>query len=253
MLEQLAKAAGRADHRHASQLGWGASLDQHRQGAGAVPGFTEENAHPNHRPAAEALASGGYDAVVLTEMVEIRDAIRYHDSAEALAHWTVAARAANPKARVYLYETWHRLDDAEGWLARIDADLIRAWRDALMRVAMAQPEVGTIYLIPGGQILGAAVRAIEAGEVPGLSRREDLFSRDVSGVVDTIHLNDLGAYLIALTHFATLYQQSPEGLPHALLRADGEVATALPEQAVLPLQTLVWKVASSYALTGVAI
>ncbi len=250
MLNQLAAAAGFTAHSHASQLGWGASLDQHRKGD--VPGMEQENAHPNHRPADTALASGAYDAVVLTEMVEIRDAIRYHDSANALAHWARTARAGNPNARLYLYETWHRLDDAEGWLNRIDADFTRAWQDQLLRVAMVAPDVGTIHLIPGGQTLAAVTRAIEAGEVPGLTRREDLFSRDAAGAVDPIHLNDLGAYIIALTHFATLYHRSPLGLPGALLRADGTPATPIPDAAIAPLQTLVWQVVTRYSLTGVA-
>ncbi|WP_028913570.1 hypothetical protein [Pseudorhodobacter ferrugineus] len=252
MLDQLAQAAGHLAHAHASQLGWGASLDQHRQGAAAVPGFEPENAHGNHVPADVALASGEYDAVVLTEMVEIKDAIRYHNSGAALAHWARAARAANPDTRVYVYETWHRLDDAEGWLPRIDADLSRAWQDQLLRVALAEDGVGTIYLIPGGQVLAAAVRAIEAGDIPGLTSREDLFSRDASGAVDTIHLNDLGAYIIALTHFATLYQRSPEGLPYGLRLANGQAAIPLPDLAVPPLQRLVWSVVSGYALTGIA-
>jgi hypothetical protein len=247
----LAHAAGFSEHGHASQLGWGASLDQHRQGAEAIPGFAEENAHDHHAPATEALASGRYDAVVLTEMVEIRDAIRYHDSAAALAHWAQAARAGNPDARVYLYETWHRLDDPEGWLDRIDADFTRAWQDELMRVAMAAPGVGTIHVIPGGQVLAAVTRAMEAGQVPGLTGREALFARDAAGAVDPIHLNDLGAYLIALTHFAVLYHQSPEGLPGALLRADGQAATPVPDAALVPLQRLVWQVVTRYALTGV--
>jgi len=252
MLDQLAQAAGHPGHAHASQLGWGASLDQHRQGADAVPGFAQENAHANHVAADVALAAGHYDAVVLTEMVEIRDAIRYHDSAAALAHWVRAARAGNPAVRVYLYETWHRLDDAEGWLARIDADATRAWQDQLLRVAMAEPGVGTVYMIPGGQVLAAAVRAIEAGQIPGLTNRDALFARDAAGAIDPIHLNDLGAYLIALTHFATLYQRSPAGLPHRLRRADGEPAAAVPDLAALPLQTLVWNVVSGYDLTGIA-
>jgi hypothetical protein len=251
MLDQLAQAAGYAGHRHASQLGWGASLNQHRAGAAAVPGFGPENDHPNHAPATD-IASGGYDAVVLTEMVEIRDAIRYHDSAAALSHWGQAARAGNPEARVYLYETWHRLDDAEGWLNRIDADATRAWQDELMRVAMANPAVGTIYLIPGGQVLAAATRAIEAGQVPGLTDRKALFATDASGAVDPIHLNDLGAYLIALTHFAVLYHRSPLGLPATLQRADGQAAAPLPSAAVAPLQRLVWQVVAGNALTGVA-
>ena len=32
------------------------------------------------------------------------------------------------------------------------------------------------------------------------------------------------AYLVALTHYAVLYRQSPVGLPHALSRADGTPA-----------------------------
>lgn len=252
ILDQLAQAAGHAGHAHASQLGWGASLDQHRKGAAAVPGFAEENAHGKHRPADAALASGDYDAVVLTEMVEIKDAIRYHNSGAALAHWARAARGGNPNARVYLYETWHRLDDAEGWLPRIDADLTRAWQDQLLRVAMAEPDVGTIYIIPGGQVMAAAVRAMEGGHIPGLSRREDLFSRDAAGAVDPIHLNDLGAYIIALTHFAMLYHRSPVGLPHRMRLANGQEASPVPDLAVEPLQRLVWDVVSGYGLTGIA-
>ncbi|MDN5787432.1 hypothetical protein, partial [Pseudorhodobacter sp.] len=252
MLDQLVAAAGYSGHRHHSQLGWGASLDQHWRGAEAVPGFATENAHANHRPAQTALASGEYDAVVLTEMVEIRDAIRHHDSAKSLVRWAKAARAGRPDVRLYLYETWHRLDDPQGWLHRIDSDRVQAWEGVLLRQAMAVPGVGVIHVIPGGQVLAAVVRAAEAGEIPGLSRREALFASDATGQVDPVHLNDLGNHIIALTHFATLYQQSPVGLPHALRRADGQPATPLPQTAALPIERLVWQVVSGYALTGVA-
>jgi hypothetical protein len=46
------------------------------------------------RPAGEALDSGAYDTVILTEKVEIRDAIRRHDSARHLARWAARARVA---------------------------------------------------------------------------------------------------------------------------------------------------------------
>lgn len=246
MLEQLA-GAGSAS---VSQLGWGASLRQHWRGE--VPGFDTENAHPAHLPAREALAAGGFDAVVLTEMVEIRDAIRYHDSARYLAHWAAFARAADPDVRLYLYETWHRRDDPEGWLERIDADLARYWQGEVLRPAMARDGVGTIYLIPAGQVLAAVVRKIEAGGVPGLAARADLFSVGADGAPDLIHLNDIGAYLVALTHWAVLRQQSPVGLPHALRRADGTAATALSPAAAAVLQAVVWQVVSGYAGTGIA-
>jgi|GEM_PF-6681244 len=50
--------------------------------------------------------------------------------------------------------------------------------------------------------MAAAYDAIAAGEAPGISAVEDLFD-------DNIHVNDAGAYLIALAHFAVLYGVGP--------------------------------------------
>lgn len=250
MLTQLAQAAGFSDHQSHSQLGWGASLDQHWRGE--VPGFEPENAHPAHRPAREALAGGTYDVVVLTEMVELRDAIRWHDSPRALADWARLAAEGRPEARVYLYETWHRLDDPDGWLNRVDADLPALWDGVLLRQAMAQDGVPPIRVIPAGQALAAIVRAAEAGEVQGITRRQDLFAVTPEGAPDPIHLNDIGAYAVALVHFAVIYGRSPEGLPHALTRADGSAATAPGPEAALRMQRLAWDVVRGYPATGVS-
>lgn len=240
MPAMLAQLAG---HDYASQLGWGASLKQHWEGD--VPGFAEENASAAFRRA-EEVATGGYGAVVLTEMVELRDAIRYHDSGAYLARW--ADRAGD--ARVYFYETWHRLDDPAGWLERIDGDRAGLW-EVILRQAMARTEA-TIHVVPGGPVMAAVVRRIEAGGVPGLSRREDLFAMGVDGEVDTIHLNDVGNYVIALTHYATLYHRSPVGLPHDLKRADGAAMQVVDAQAARILQEVVWDVVTSDPATGVA-
>jgi hypothetical protein len=244
MLAQLAGAP------YASQLGWGASLKNHWQTQ--VPGLVEENRPPAFRPAFEAIDSGDYAALILTEMVELRDAIRWHDSATYLGKWAARAHKANPATRIYLYETWHRLDDPQGWLTRIDTDLAGLWEGALLRPAMAKPDAPTIYVIPGGQVMAAATRAIEAGEIPGLTRRSELFARLPDGSPDPIHLNDIGNYLVALTHYAVLYHRSPEGLPHQLFRADGSPALASTPKAALALQQLVWRVVTRYPATGVA-
>jgi hypothetical protein len=240
MPAMLAQLAG---HDYASQLGWGASLKQHWNGD--VPGFAEENATEAFRPA-ESVETVDYDAVILTEMVELRDAMRYHDSGRYLARW--ADRSGD--ARIYLYETWHRLDDPAGWLDRIDADWAGLW-EVILRQAMARTDV-TIHVVPGGQVMAAVVRRIEAGGVPGLTRREDLFAKTGDGVVDTIHLNDLGNYVIALTHYATLYHRSPVGLPHDLKRADGTAMQAIDAEAASIIQQVVWDVVTRYPATGVA-
>lgn len=246
MPAMLAQMAG---HDHASQLGWGASLAQHRRGE--VPGFAAENAHPHFRPVEAALASGTYDALVVTEMVELRDALRWHDSAANLAHWAAMGRAGNPALRVFLYETWHRLDDPAGWLTRIDRDLQELWLDRLLYPAARA--AGPIYLVPGGQVMAAAVRAMETGLVPGLTHRAQLFATGADGRPDAIHFNDLGAWLMALTHFAVLYQRPPLGLPHRLARADGSLADPVPDAAAPVLQQVVWRVVTRYPATGMVV
>ena len=246
MPAMLAQMAGHAYH---SQLGWGASLNQHWHGD--VPGMAEENATTAFRAADKAVDSGTYDAVVLTEMVELRDAIAYHDSAAALARWAARARAARPDVRLYLYETWHATDDPMGWAARSAADGPALWQGELLARAMAQPDVGTIYIIPGGPVLAEVAARIAAGHVPGLTSRDDLFAT-VDGKPDPIHPGDIGNYVIALTHYAALYHRSPAGLPHDLRRADGTPMAPLSQETARALQEVVWRVVSGYPFSGVS-
>ncbi len=247
MLAQLAPTG----HDFASQLGWGTSLRAHWYPDVPVNGFAAENDHPKFLPARAALAAADFDAVVLTEMVELRDALHYHDSPGYLGNWARFARTARPDVRLYLYETWHRTDDPAGWLDRIDADHEALWMRRLTLPAVAQ--VGApIHVIPAGQVLATLVRAVERrGGVGNLRNRDALFARTPDGAVDTIHLGDLGAYLVALTHYATLYHRSPVGAPLALLRADGRPARAPDAAAGALMQQIAWDVVRTSPYSGV--
>lgn len=248
MLQQLAEDG----HRFNSQLGWGTTLKAH-WGDDTIEGFETENAHPKYADAAAALDSGDYDAVVLAEMASIRDAIRYHTTPDYLHRWARRAWEADPETRVYLYETWPRLDDPEGWLTRLDLDLERYWEEEVLRRALAYEGMDRpIYVIPAGQVFARFVRALhDRGGVDGLTRKEDLFlTRD--GEQDTMHFNDLGAYLLALTHYAVLYHRNPVGLPFRLNRADGAAANAPGPEAARLMQEVVWDVVTGYPKTGVA-
>lgn len=249
MLAQLAPKG----HGYASQLGWGTTLKAH-WGDAEITGFDAENAHPHFRPAHEAVDSGDYDAIVLTEMVEIRSAIRYFDSATYLALWAEKALASRPDVRLYLYETWHQLDDPEGWLERVDRDHERYWLRQVLGPALRKLTGGAqIHLIPAGPVLAAFVRAVEArGGVGNVRDRSDLFARNEDGSQDVIHLNDLGNYLVALVHFTVLYHESPVGLPHALRRADGTSAQAPNPEAALLMQEVTASVVHTLGLSGTA-
>ena len=249
MLAQLAPSG----HKYDSQLGWGTTLKAH-WGDAEITGFEAENAHPHFRPAHEAVESGDYDAIVLTEMVEIRSAIRYFDSADYLSRWARKAIAARPDVRLYLYETWHQLDDPEGWLTRLDLDHERYWLRQVLGPALRDlPEGTSFHLIPAGPVLAAVVREVEArGGVGNLRDRTDLFARNPDGTLDPIHLNDMGNYLISLVHYAALYQASPIGLPHALRRADGSAAVAPDAQAARLMQEVTAKVVHTLGLSGLS-
>lgn len=245
MPAMLAQLAG-PEHGYDSQLGWGAFLREHWEPDVPVKGFETENAHPRYRDAHEAVGSGEYDAVVVTEALGIRDAIRYFTPHDYLRKWAVKAQAVNPKTRVYFYETWHKLTVEEGWLDRLDDDLGKYWEGEILRRALAYHDVTRpIYVIPAGQVMARFVREVEArGGVGPIRDRTSLFD-------DEIHFNDYGAYLVALTHYAVLYGRSPVGLPHALRGADGAPAADVGAEAARLMQETVWEVVTAYAPSGV--
>ena len=251
MPAMLAQMAG---HEHASQLGWGAPLKAHWEPDIEVHGFVTENDHDHYQDARAALASGAYDAFVLTEMVEIEAAIEHFESPTYLKKWADAARAGRADVRIYLYESWHDLNDPQGWMERLDADPARYWEGTLLAQALAenagQPP---IYVIPAGRVMAELVRRVEGrGGMDGMKTREDLFARLDDGSVDPIHINDLGAYLVALTHYAVLYHQSPVGLPTHVKRANGRWATEPTPELALLMQQTAWDVVTTLPVTGVA-
>lgn len=250
---QLAQAAGDDDSSYNSQLGWGASLRSHWEPAEDIPGFDVMNQPPAYRPAKTALESGDYDALVLTEMIDLEDAIRWHDSGRYTALWAQLARDNAPAIRVYKYETWHQHTDAADWIDRIERDAEALWEGTILAQAKAYPGVGTIHVIPAGRAMAAFAREIRSrGGLPGMAGADTLFTLTDDGTRDDIHPSDKAAYLVALVHYATLYHADPRGLPHNLTRADGSPADApAPEVAAL-MQQVAWDVVRSVRSSGVA-
>lgn len=250
MPAMLAQLAGQG-HDYALQLGWGTALREHHQGPQAINGFDQENATPRYRDAHEALKSGDYDAFVMTEMMRLTDAIQYKESSIYAGKWAAEAAQGNVDGEIFLYESWHALDDEPDWLARLPEDLEMLWKPDLLWPA-ARAAGNPVWLIPAGQVMARLVAEAEtAGGIAELKSREDLFARNADGSLDPIHPNDLGFYLVALTHYAVLYGKSPVGLPHELLRANGTPADAPSPELARRMQELVWEVVSTNPLTGV--
>ena len=106
--------------------------------------------------------------------------------------------------------------------------------------------------IPVGQVMARLVSEAEGqGGIAELKSRKDLFATTPEGKLDPIHPNDLGIYLVALTHYAVLYGKSPVGLPHELRRADGTPATAPSPELARRMQETVWDVVTAIPEAGV--
>lgn len=253
MVRQFAAAKG-LDHRYESQIGWGTPLKSHWEPKEEIFGYEKENAHPRFRDVKEALRSGDYDSFVMTEMVEIKDAIDYFDSAEYLHKFASLAREGRSDTRVYLYESWHMVDDPEGWRMRLEKDRARYWEDGILRPALNYDSPPLpIYVIPVGQVFAEIARQIEAGKLAGISRVEALFADAEDGSLDPIHVNALGNYIAALTHFAVLYHQNPQGLEGQVRLFDENTLFSVPsEELNRQLQRIVWEVVTSDPLTGLS-
>lgn len=191
--------------------------------------------------ARDALATGGYDTVVLTEAVNLDDHLRWSEPALHAARWYTLARRHRPDARLFFYETWHHRAEprhARGlplvpsrlsWREHLDADLGKwehivdgAVREYSATHANAAPL--DVHIVPGGQALAALVDAIRAGQVPGVPDEGALFT-------DGVHLTDLGNYFIALVQVRTLTHATIEHAAGKVTRGDGQAVVVPPATA----------------------
>jgi hypothetical protein len=88
--------------------------------------------------------------------------------------------------------------------------------------------------------MAAVYDAIAEGNAPGLTAITDLFS-------DTIHVGPIGAYLMALAHFAVIYRRDPRTIPNFA----AEPGWPRPETADW-MKSLVWDVVRAHPDSGVS-
>jgi hypothetical protein len=230
MVDSFADASS-VTHEFEAAIGIGASLSwqwAHPENA--------DGQNPRTRLPAKA-----FDVLVMTEAIPLADQIEHNDSAGHALQFLELAQQANPNVQPYLYETWHSRDEAN-WRQRLDSDLA-AWESIVNDVNAAQDGVDML-LIPGGQALAALYDRIEAGGVPGIGSIDEVFH-------DHIHLNYTGWYFIACVQYATIFRQSPVGLPVATTDRRGDEHPAPPAGAVPVLQEIAWQAVRSYPRSGV--
>jgi hypothetical protein len=251
MIGTFAAARAKSYATH-GQLGWGTSLKAHWEWDGAMNdaaplGFPRDNRAPFFAGEAKAqLDSGAYDVLVLIEStghttIDVRETVAH------ATRFVERARKRNPSLRAYVYT---------GWLDRKEAPSLAAWREQIRadrgwweRVAdgvsarVAGPDAA---VIPGAAILADVTEAIERGEIPDIGNVEELFG-------DTVHLNAIGFYVIALAHYAAIFRDDPRGLPAVVVGENGEQVDKSPTPAAAAaLQALVWRHLQGYPRAAIS-
>ena len=144
-----------------------------------------------------------------------------------------------------LWTTWTNLDNSNGpWrqmLAIQGAEFERMQDYANQNRPAGAPPV---YLIAGHKMMARLYDDILLGKVPGITTINQFFG-------DNIHTNELGAYAIAMIHYACIFTKSPLGLPNNLL-PNPPVGTPIPSPALASyLQAMVWEEVTKYPRTGI--
>lgn len=178
----------------------------------------------------------------------------------------------SPAAQVYLFARWPRVtrggkslqfdkDDYDPskpgnglpadidpfdkqWTAKYTGgyDLTNESRDYFDRL-LAEARQATpfltkpIRLVPVGHAMSELDKRMRAGKVPGCETVHRLYK-------DGIHLNELGSYAVGCAYFATLFGESPVGLPT-------EPYGSLDPAAARAVQEAVWEVVRVHPESGV--
>lgn len=197
-----------------------------------------------------------YDILVLTERVSLLGSLSYHASEDyALKFFSNAWENGNDGrgAETVLYASWIDVDSGPSapnpekdpektipFRERLVVEMLR-WEQILASVNDRRPKGSpAMTMIPGPMVMAALYDALQLGSVPGISRIESLFA-------DTIHVNSIGAFMIALAHYAVIYRRDPRDLPARL-----GVVSAGSQETVDWMTSMVWRVLAGYPFSGLS-
>lgn len=211
----------------------------------------------------KALAEYEWDALTLQPFDRLLDrqkddASKHESDLPTAIRYIELARKKSPNVQVYIYSRWPRRDTVDGkmntkewkpydyqakWLRPYNdrwdgTNETKAYFELLtQKLNERLPDLPKpVKIIPVGDVLFELDVQAKAGNVPGIKSVEELFR-------DTIHFNTTGAYVAAVTFYATLFNDDPTGLPTT---GYGDISPELAKA----IQGAAWKVVSARAAGG---
>jgi hypothetical protein len=179
------------------------------------------------------------------------------DIASIEAIVAAAKAGTSGTARLFIYSAWPSQASfaasgfANWWRSSVPDEpaqptvLKRAYADHLhARLVARFGATSSVHVIPVGDVLAALDELIRAGQVAGLADIRQLYG-------DNDHVGDVGKFIAALTVYATVFKENPEGLAIPAGYFQGSAPAQLTPQLAAQLESLVWRVVNSDARAGV--
>jgi hypothetical protein len=169
----------------------------------------------------------------------------------------------SPDLQVYVYSRWCRRDKAKDgsltldykkkWLRKYtgDWDGTEETRDYFERLVAElrktyQGKAKSVLMIPVGDVILELEGRMKQGRIPGFSDIAEVY-------VDGIHLNNVGAYVVGATFYATIFREDPRGLTAEPYNENLDPAKdrRIDDKLTLAIQDAVWSLVSTHPLAGI--
>lgn len=216
-------------------------------------------AHPPYGYYLTALPKYPWDALTLQPFDR---QIEGGEGDLAMAKNYIDLALKSPDLKVYVYERWPRRDQNPDksfkpfdYQAKWNQKYTGHWDNSnegrdffeklLAAVRKAYPDrAKNIYLVPVGDVLADLDKQMQAGTIPGY--------KDISGFyADHIHFNNAGSYAVGVTFYATLFRDTPVGLPTTPYEDSRKPENKIPADLAKAIQETAWRVVTSNPDTGV--
>jgi hypothetical protein len=151
-----------------------------------------------------------------------------------------AALSKNPSCKLVFFGTWPDNDKpGTSWESRwespdINNYMTKVFHEALVPAYRQKHPDRTCLLVPTAHVLDRLNKAIKSGRTKRFSSVFDVYE-------DGIHLNEFGAYIHVLTHYAVMFNADPHGGPTSGVMVPGQQHVTLDQEFVELAWDLVWE------------
>lgn len=184
------------------------------------------------------IPTGSYDVVVIQPFNDEWQSANLARAIDYCGRFYQLADAAG--SQVYLYQGWPWLSQPISTQNNINS----AFEQIRSTISLNSSKPALI--IPAGQVIRAILEDAQTGVLKDYNTNNSLSRNNF--YIDNLHLGNLGAYAVALTHYATIMKKSPVGLPFSGFDANfyNDNVVNFDSAVAARIQQIVWFIVSSY-------